>query len=135
MRSRGLLAIILLASAFGGAQAYAHHSVTAQFDLKKWIPATAVLVDVRAINPHSQWTFEIKNKAGAAETWHFEGENPAMMRRSGIRVREDLVVGKAYDITYSPSLNGSASGLMTSIKVNGKLVRMSPPLASSPVQP
>jgi len=103
----------------------AHHAVNAQFDVAKELPMTATLKEIKVVNPHSQWIF-VASTPKAGTTWVFEGLSPNAIRRAGVKVREDLTSGKPYTFTYSPSRDGSPAGLLTSITINGKVIRMTP---------
>ena len=125
MKTRSLLVAAALIGACGlAAPALAHHSVNAQFDAGKEDLVTGVLTKIEVINPHSQWDFTAKNAKGGTDAWHFESASPAVLRRGGVRVKEDIKVGDTYVIHYNPSLDGSHTGYMRGIEINGKLANI-----------
>jgi hypothetical protein len=105
----GLLAAGVLAVA---APAVAHHAINAQFDVSQEVKVTGALVKFDHINPHSDWRFNIKNARGQMEEWRFGGGAPAFMRRAGLKVKDDIIVGNEYTFSYNPSRDGSKSGYL-----------------------
>jgi hypothetical protein len=105
------------------APSLAHHAVNAQFDVSKEVTATGVLTKLEPINPHSRWTMDVKNPAGATESWVFESASPALLRRAGLRVRETLKVGDTYTVHYNPSRAATQKmGFMRAVTINGAKV-------------
>lgn len=105
----------------------AHHSVSAQFDVEKNVSASGVLINVENINPHPYWYFEIKNASGVAEKWRFESVSPAILRRAGLKVKEDLKSGDVYNIEFAPARKAdSKTGLLLNIEIGGKKIKMVP---------
>ena len=104
----------------------AHHAVNAQFDVGKSVPMTGVLEKLDNINPHSQWTFQVKNAQGVAEQWKIESLGPAALRRVGVKLKEDIVPGRVYAFTIAPPRQNIKNGLLTSITVNGNKYSMLP---------
>ena len=98
----------------------AHHSANAQFDTSKEMRLTGVLTEMKDINPHSRWLAVIKNANGQAENWEFESVSPSALRRAGLKVKEEIVPGATLTFIYAPSWDGSRTGLITSMVVNGK---------------
>ena len=126
MKKHTLFAGLALVGVCGlAAPALAHHSVNAQFDATKETVVSATLVKLDVINPHSQWDFTAKNAKGGVDSWHFESASPAVLRRSGVRVKEDLKVGATYTVHFNPSLDGSHTGYMRGIEINGKFANIS----------
>lgn len=109
--------------ALGTAPALAHHSANAQFNTSVENSVTGVLVELRDINPHSQWKATITNAAGQAEEWSFEGVSPSALRARGVKVKEDINVGETYTFIYAPARNGTKSGLLTAMVIKGKRVQ------------
>ena len=118
-----LAAGLLITGSTAGA-AFAHHSVSAQFDLKKSVKMQGVLVKLDNINPHAYWHFDVKTPSGKVERWSLEALPPAALRRLGVKIKEDVVVGKTYDFVISPAFKAGTTGLLTFITINGKEYRM-----------
>ena len=104
----------------GAPAAFAHHSANAQFDTSKEMRLTGVLTEMKDINPHSRWLAVIKNANGQPENWEFESVSPSALRRAGLKVKEEIVPGATLTFIYAPSWDGSRTGLITSMVVNGK---------------
>jgi len=104
------------------APALAHHAVNAQFDVTTETKLTGVLTEVRAINPHSVWQFDMKNAQGQVENWTFESASPAILRRAGVKLREDVKVGGTYTVYFNPPRANQKMGFMRGIEINGKTV-------------
>jgi DNA/RNA endonuclease YhcR with UshA esterase domain len=81
---------IIFASVFialgAGAQAWAHHSFAAEYDLKHAITVHGTVVQVRLENPHSWFVVDVKDAAtGKVDRWSFEAGTPSGMIRNGYR--------------------------------------------------
>lgn len=120
--SKVIIAATAAAVLGAGAPALAHHAVNAQFDVTKETELTGVLTEVRAINPHSVWQFDIKNAQGQVEKWTFESAAPAILRRAGVKLREDVNVGGTYTVYFNPPRANQKMGFMRGIEIKGKKV-------------
>jgi hypothetical protein len=113
-----ILALSALALAIAG-PAFAHHSANAQYDVSKAVTVTGVLVQFDNINPHSRWMVVVKGPKGETKL-DLESISPAVLRRQGVKVKEDIVIGNTYTFTYAPPWNGSNTGLLTEMVIKGK---------------
>ena len=69
-----------------GAQAWAHHSFAAEYDLKHPITVHGVIAEVRLENPHSWFVLDVKDAtSGKVDRWSFEAGTPSGMIRNGYR--------------------------------------------------
>ncbi len=69
-----------------GAQAWAHHSFAAEYDMKQPITVHGAIVQVRLENPHSSFVVDVKDAAtGKVDRWSFEAGTPSGMIRNGFR--------------------------------------------------
>ena len=103
--------------------ASAHHAVNAQFDVSKNVAAVGVLDRVELINPHTYMYFTIKDATGKARVYSMETGAPIALKRAGLSVRDNMKNGDTYKLVYSPSRNGSPTGLLTSITLpDGKFI-------------
>ena len=115
-------AAITLATA--GAPALAHHNANAQWQTDKTVELVGVLKQIRDIQPHAQWTIEVKNAKGQVETWHLEAIQNVALRRQGVKVKDDLVPGRTYTFFVSPSRDGSKAAFIKGLVINGKRIDM-----------
>jgi Family of unknown function (DUF6152) len=68
------------------AQAWAHHSFAAEYDMKHPITVHGVIVQVRLENPHSWFVLDVKDATtGKVDRWSFEAGTPSGMIRNGFR--------------------------------------------------
>jgi len=96
------------------APARAHHAVQAQFDVSKIIEKRGVLVKIDWINPHTYMHFEV-NEDGAVKRYAIESLGILGLRRVGIDSKSSFKVGETFVFTISPSRDGSATGLLTTL--------------------
>ena len=119
-------AVVALAVLGIAAPTSAHHAVNAQFDVSQEIKVTGTLVKLEHINPHSYWTFMLNNPTtGKAEEWSFGGGAPALLRRAGLKVKEDIKIGDKYVFAYNPSRNGSNTGFLRVLWIGEKRIGIS----------
>ena len=117
---RATLVILLAEGGMGLAQA--HHADNSQFNANINLAFTGELARMYIGNPHSYLYF-VRMVKGQPENWTFETEAVLALRRAGLSVRDSLQIGNTYSLVYSPSLDGSSSGLMTAIKLsNGRII-------------
>jgi hypothetical protein len=69
--------------------AFAHHSVSGQYDSAKPLTLTGVITKVDWINPHVYLHLDVKDKDGSVTSWTLSTLPTAMMRRAGL-TRESL---------------------------------------------
>jgi hypothetical protein len=103
-----------------GAPAFAHHAVNAQYDTSKDVEMTAVLERLEDVSPHNLWHVVVKNSSGVAEQWVLEGQGPNVLRRMGIKVKEDIKAGTTYGFVFSPAFSNARIGYIKAIIINGK---------------
>lgn len=133
---RFLSGAIVAAVALGAAPAFAHHSVSAQFDVDRLIMKKAALTKVEWISPHSYLTFNVVEADGTSHKLAVETLAPAALRRAGIASRDVLKIGDSYTLYYHPAQNGSnAIGLLSAFALpDGKLVGSLSPKALEQVK-
>jgi len=103
----------------------AHHAINAQFNVEEEFTKTGVLVKFEGINPHPYWHFDVQAPDGSIESWRFESGSLALLRRAGVRVREDINVGETYELHYNTARNGSNVGFLRGITIRGERLRLS----------
>jgi hypothetical protein len=77
-------ALTILAVLGMPALVWAHHSVQAEFDLKKPVTVTGIVTKVEWINPHAYLYLDVKDDAGKVKHWAFEMAGPGALRRAGM---------------------------------------------------
>jgi hypothetical protein len=92
MISRLMPVVALLATSLDPAAVQAHHSFAAMYDANKPIRITGKLTEVNWVNPHSNFTLEVKGKDGQIAVWYFEGAGPGTLSRRGFN-KGDIKVG------------------------------------------
>ena len=100
----------------------AHHSANAQFDTSKELSVTGTLTEMDDINPHSRWLMVTKGPGGQPVKWQFESVSPNALRHQGVKVKEDIKPGETYTFFYAPSWDGSNTGLLTGMTIDGRKV-------------
>ncbi len=76
-----ILAALLVCFAL---QAFAHHSFSAEYDMKHTITVTGVVTRVDWTNPHTFFYIQGKDETGREATWGFEGAAPSVLVRRGV---------------------------------------------------
>ena len=135
--TRSLLSVLVAASVggIGGVMvpvvASAHHSIQAQFDVRKTFEITGTVSKIEFINPHSYLTITVKTADGKAEKWAFEMVGLAGLRRAGLSRsdRGGLKTGDEITVTALASRDGSNSGLAQEIKTaDGRVFKLVEPV-------
>jgi hypothetical protein len=102
--------------------AEAHHADNSQFNANKLHAYTGALERMYLGNPHGYLYF-VSVVNGQQQHWTFETDAILAMRRAGLSVRTDLVIGTTYSLVYSPALDGSQSGLIDALKLSdGRII-------------
>jgi Family of unknown function (DUF6152) len=72
--------------------AWAHHSFSAEFDLKKPIHLRGVVTEVEWVNPHAWIHIDVKAPGGEVNNWMIEAGTPNVLFRRGLN-KNSVVVG------------------------------------------
>lgn len=105
-----------------GVPASAHHAVNAQFDVTKEASLEGVLTKLDNINPHTYWYFTVKDASGKAQSWALESVGAGSLRRAGLKLKDDIQVGRTFTVYFNPSRDSSTTGLMRGLLFNGKRI-------------
>ena len=86
--------------------AWAHHSVTAEFDPKKSFTVTGTLKKLDWTNPHIYVWVESKDENGQIVTYGIEAVPPGMLHRAGV-TRDMFKVGETVTVIAAPAKDGT----------------------------
>jgi hypothetical protein len=103
----GLTAIGLAALLYGSG-AYAHHSLTAEFDTRKTLVLTGVVSRVQWVNPHIYVDLDVTDAGGKVATWHLECVPVAMARKAGVSMKTLMGNGERVTVNAFPARDGTA---------------------------
>lgn len=102
-----LAAVILVLSA----SVQAHHSRPVFYDVEKTIRVTGVVKDVRIVNPHSTFVFEVTEPNGQKTQWIGTTASGAALFRAGW-TRETIKAGTTVIFEGSPARDETAKGML-----------------------
>lgn len=95
---------------------WAHHSVTAEFDLSKRFTLTGTLSRVDWINPHIAVSITVKGADGKSESWLLESNPPSWFRRVGVnRAEFAKAVGQTVTVEGLRAKDNSQAGYLQKI--------------------
>jgi Family of unknown function (DUF6152) len=94
--------LLLLAAA----PTFAHHSVSAEFDVNRQITYTGVVTRVEWSNPHIYFYLDVKDASQKVTNWAFEGAGPNTLARMGW-LRNTLKVGDRVTVVAFPARDGA----------------------------
>jgi hypothetical protein len=113
------------------APAFAHHSVQAEFDIRKTFTISGTVAKIEEINPHSFMTLNVKDASGNVQKWSFEFGGPGSLRKAGL-ARDGLKAGDQVTIKALAAKDGSTSGLLQELTLpDGRVLK----LGSEPLDP
>ena len=86
MRTRALVAAVIVGVVLGLSHAHAHHSFAAEYDSKKPVTLTGTVTKVEWLNPHVRFYADVKDEAGTVANWEFElGSGTSLVRQGWTR--------------------------------------------------
>jgi hypothetical protein len=109
--------------------ASAHHSVQAEFDIKKMVTVSGTVAKIEWINPHSYLTVNVKDADGNVQKWAFELGALALLRRAGLSRadRGGLKPGDEVTVTAMAAKDGSNTGYLRELKIaDGREFKFTP---------
>ena len=101
--------VVLGLAALLSGSAYAHHSLTAEFDTRKVLTLTGVVSQVQWANPHIYVNLDVKDAAGKGATWHLECVPVAMARKAGVNMKMLMGNGERVTVEAFPARDGTAN--------------------------
>src|SRR5580704_12347154 len=103
----GKLAILLPGGLLlATAPIFAHHSVSAEFEVNRQITYTGVITRVEWSNPHIYFYVDVKDGSQKVTNWAFEGAGPNTLARMGW-LRDILKVGDRVTVVAFPARDGA----------------------------
>lgn len=119
----------LLCSAAITAPASAHHSIQAQFDIRKTLTVTGSVWRIEFVNPHSYLTVNVTDADGKVTRWAFEMGAATQLRQQGLSRsdRGGLKPGDQVTVTALAARDGSNSGLLQELTMpDGRVLKFRP---------
>ena len=87
-------------------QAFAHHSFSAEYDIKKVLVLKGVITKVEWTNPHVRFYVDVKDDKGIVTNWDLELMSLNTLTRAGWN-KYDLKVGENVTVTAYLAVDGS----------------------------
>jgi hypothetical protein len=100
------IAYLLIAGLLLALPAWAHHSITAEFDTSKSFTVKGNITKIEWVNPHAYVYLETKDDKGVVTNYSFETGPPGNLRRSGV-LRTMFAVGDLMTIDAYAAKDGS----------------------------
>ena len=99
MKIQRILGAAAAAALLLAVPAFAHHSVSSEFDTRNCRDFTGTLTSVSWQNPHMHFMADVKDASGKVESWSFQGYSTLTMTRAGTS-RQDFLdnVGKEISV-------------------------------------
>src|SRR5262245_434003 len=92
-----------------GVPAFAHHSVSGQFDVKKKVVLTGTVEKVDWVNPHIYVHLKVTDDAGKVAVWRLGSVPVGMARGAGVTKDDFMAKGQVVKITAYPARDGTAN--------------------------
>jgi hypothetical protein len=85
---------------------FAHHSVSAEFDVNRQLTYAGIITRVEWSNPHIYFYVDVKDGSQKVTNWTFEGAGPNTLARMGW-LRDTLKVGDRVTVVALPARDGA----------------------------
>jgi hypothetical protein len=117
---------LVVAALVLGTTAWAHHSMSALFDINDKIIITGTLSRIDWRNPHIELI--VDTKRGGSETWSLEGPSPGFFRARDINKSNlEAALNKTVTAEASRARDGSKAGLLRTMTLpDGTLISACP---------
>jgi Family of unknown function (DUF6152) len=103
--------LLVVAALVLSATAWAHHSMSALFDINDKVTITGTLTKIDWRNPHIELIVETKK--GGSEIWSLEGPSPGFFRQRDINKSNiEAALNKMVTAEASRARDGSKAGLL-----------------------
>jgi len=114
-----MLAMAGFAAATAGfpSQSAAHHSFSAEFDLRRPVEVQGTVTSARIVNPHGWLYLDVANADGTKTNWGFEFGSPIVLKSKGIR-REDVRAGTVVHVSGFRSKNAGSYGYAQTVELS-----------------
>lgn len=112
------LATILLAGCFlASGVLFAHHSLSAVYDIRGQGEVTGVVKKVEFVNPHGVMTLDVPNEDGETVEWELTTGSANTLSSLGFGGDgpNNVIAGDVVTITFYPARNGTPLGFIRSI--------------------
>jgi hypothetical protein len=131
MQVRYLISGVVLLLALPGTPTYAHHSVSAEFDLSKRITLEGRITKIEWMNPHVYLYVDV-NADGKTANWACETAGPNTLARQGWS-RSSLQIGDRITVVGYQARDGSKVASAREIVLsNGRKVFVGSPYDGGP---
>jgi hypothetical protein len=100
--------------AWASVPALAHHSFSAEFDLKQPLTMTGTVTKLEWTNPHVWFYIDVKDESGKVTNWGMEMGSPNGLLRTGW-TRTSMKLGDVVTVDGFKARNGTPNGNATSV--------------------
>ena len=108
---------------FASSAAFAHHSISAEFDANKPIEFSGTVVKIDWLNPHTYTHIEVEQDNGPSITYKVEGGPPNALYRNGWR-KESLPIGARVQVSGIMARKAESTNIGSAAIVNEAGQRM-----------
>jgi len=131
MHVRYLISAVVLAMVLPGTPSYAHHSVSAEFDLSKRITLEGRVTKIEWMNPHVYLYVDV-SADGKTANWACETAGPNTLARQGWS-RSSLQIGDRITVLGFQARDGSkVASAREIVLANGRKVFVGSPYDGGP---
>jgi hypothetical protein len=110
---------------------FAHHAVSAEFDVNRHLKFTGVITKVEWSNPHIYFYVDVKEASEKVANWAFEGAGPNTLARMGW-MRDTLKVGDRVTVVAFPARDGARVASAQEVTLsNGRKVLAGPAVTAT----
>jgi hypothetical protein len=135
MRTRFLVAVVLVGLLGGGVPLQGHHSFAAEFDVNKPITLKGTLTKMEWTNPHGWIHIDVRDPDGKVVSWAIETGVPNALLKRGLR-RTDFPIGSELTIEGYRAKDGTAKANGVTVKfADGRNFFMGSSGTGAPVPP
>jgi len=128
MRHLVLGGLAALSVSLAAGSSWAHHSITALFDVSKSYTLSGVLTKVDWRNPHSELSLEVRNDHGELEAWVIQAASLSWFTRRSLGKSDfENAIGQTVTVDVFRARDGNLWGALLKITfANGAELRSNP---------